>query len=114
MNLGHYTWTAASPGYDIMYMISRFVAKQKGHIGTFQRHFDSLSQKKSLGCCLSQQSLLILGFWMLHDRPASRIEKILALRPLCGIQWEQLVFGIQKMEVETPFSCISQSTSDEK
>jgi hypothetical protein len=37
---------------------------------------------------------------MLYDGPASRVEK--------------MIFCIHKMEVEKPFSCIGQSTSDEK
>ena len=47
--------------------------------------------KKPLGCCLSQlQSLFIIGFWMLHDGPASRVEKTLALKPFCGKRWSSV------------------------
>ncbi len=74
--------------------------------------------QKPLGCCLSQQLLLILGFWMRHvtrhDGPASRVEKILALNESQAIMWEQLIFFMHKMEVKTPFSCIGQSTRHKK
>ncbi len=83
--------------------------KTRGHIRKFQRYFDSLTQKASR-LFFSQQSLSIIGFWMRHDGPSSRVEKILALKPLCG----KKIFCIHKMEVEKPFSCIGQSTSDEK
>ena len=64
-------------------------AKQGDTLGHFR---DILIHwpKKPLGCCWSQQSLSISGFWMLYDGPASRVEKILALKPLCGKRWSSV------------------------
>ncbi len=47
---------------------------------------------------------------MLHDEPASSVEKIMAIKLLCGKA--DLQFSV--MEVEIPFSSIVQCTSDEK
>ena len=67
-------------------------AKQGDTLGHFR---DILIHwpKKPLGCCWSQQSLSISGFWMLYDGPASRVEKILALKPLCGKRWSSVFIG---------------------
>ena len=47
---------------------------------------------------------------MLYDGPASRVEKMGSQ----AIMLKKMIFCIHKMEVEKPFSCIGQSTSDEK
>ena len=72
--------------------------------------------KKPLGCCWSQQSLSISGFWMLYDGPASRVEKILALKPLCGKRWSSVFIRWRSKSLfralVSPRSTVS--TSDEK
>ncbi len=63
--------------------------KQEDTLGHF-RDILLYWPKKPLGCFSLQQSLSFIGFWMRHDGPASRVEKILALKPLCGKRWSSV------------------------
>ncbi len=74
------------------------------HAKTFEDFRDVLIHwlEKPLGCCLSQQSLLISGFRMLYDGPASRVEKKFALKSSCEksrssvfIRWRSNAFFMQ-------------------
>ncbi len=84
--------------------------KRKGYLSTIQRYFDSLSQKASR---LLFITTIIVNPWILDAGWRASIKGCENIGSQ-AIMLEQLIFGIHKMEVETPFSCIGLSTSDEK
>ncbi len=63
--------------------------KTRGHFRTFPRYFDSLTQKASR---LLLITTITVNQWILdlYDGTASRVEKILALKPLCGKRWSSV------------------------
>ena len=58
-------------------------AKQRDTSGHFRGILIHYANKASR-CCLSLQSKLILGFWVLLDEPVWCIEEILAIKPSSG------------------------------
>ena len=86
--------------------------KTRGHIRTFQRYFDSLTRKASRLLFITVTTITV-NQWILDAVWRASIqgwENIGAQ----AIMRKKMIFCIHKMEVEKPFSCIGQSTSDEK
>ena len=63
-------------------------AKQRDTLGPFRYIFIHWANEP-LSCCLSQQASesCILGFWVLHDGPASSVDKTMELKLLCRKSW---------------------------
>ena len=84
--------------------------KTRGHIRTFQRYFDSLTQKASrllLITTITVNQWILDAVWRASIQGWENIGSQAIMR-------KKMIFCIHKMEVEKPFSCIGQSTSDEK
>ncbi len=84
--------------------------KTREHIRTFQRYFDSLTQKASR---LLFIITITVNQWILDAVWWASIQGWENIGPQ-AIMRKKMIFCIHKMEVERPFSCIGQFTSDEK
>ena len=86
------------------------LCRTRGHIRTFQRYFDALTQKASR---LLFITTITVNQWILDAVWRASIqgwENIGAQ----AIMRKTMILCIHKMEVERPFSCIGQSIGDEK
>ena len=84
--------------------------KTRGHIRTFQRYFDSLTRKASR---LLFITTITVNQWILDAVWRDSIQGWENIGSQ-AIMRKKMILCIHKMEVEKPFSCIGQSTSDEK
>ncbi len=84
--------------------------KTRGHIRTFQRYFDLLAQKASrllFITTITVKQWILDAVWQASSQGWENIGSQAIMR-------KKMIFCIHRMEVEKPFSCIGQSTSDEK
>jgi hypothetical protein len=86
--------------------------KTRGHISTFQRYFDSLTQKASRLLFITT-IIQVIDPWILDVACWDSIRGWKTIGSQ-AILLEQLIFRIHKMEVETPVSFTGQSTRCEK
>ncbi len=84
--------------FDSTHIVELSACKTKGHIRTFQRYFDSLTQKASR---LLFIRTIIVYPWILCDAgfnddwAAFRVENILAPNPLCGKSWSSVCMRLR-------------------
>ncbi len=86
------------------------ICKTRGNIRAFQRYFDSLTQKASL---LLFITTITVDHWILDAVWQASIQGWENIGSQAIMRKERFI-RIHKLEVEKPFSCIGQSTSDEK
>ncbi len=91
-------------------MVELSACKTREHIWTFQRYFDSLTQKASRLLFITK---ITVADWILDPAWRASIQGWENIGSQAIMQ-KKLIYCIHKMEVKTPFSCIGQSTSDEK
>ncbi len=90
--------------------VKLFSCKTRGHVRTFQRYFDLLTQKASRPLFITTITVnqwILDAVWRVSIQGWENIGSQ-------AIMLKKMIFCIHKMKVEKLFVCIGQSTSDEK